>query len=140
MITQTLKRWLHKICVWQLWKRTPESNGDPVVTKTNVIATQDAGWCAALVDGQTGVISTVVEQEKDASLLDTTRPTTEASLECLVQPSPSAKAENPDTDVLSYPSPTFEQHLAFLQYLMRHGIINEGFGEGQVPKQYRQKL
>jgi hypothetical protein len=35
--------------------------------------------------------------------------------------------------------PIPEQQMAFLQYLVRHGLINEGFEEGSVPEQYRQK-
>jgi hypothetical protein len=37
------------------------------------------------------------------------------------------------------PTPIPEQQLAFLRYLVSHGLINEGFEEGQVPEQYRRK-
>jgi hypothetical protein len=36
-------------------------------------------------------------------------------------------------------TPIPEQQLAFLQYLVSRGLINEGFEEGEVPEQYRQK-
>ncbi len=29
--------------------------------------------------------------------------------------------------------------LAFLRYLVQHGIVNEGFDQGQEPEQYRRK-
>lgn len=35
------------------------------------------------------------------------------------------------------PTPTPEQQLEFLAYLVRRGLVNEGFPEGQVPGQYR---
>jgi hypothetical protein len=35
------------------------------------------------------------------------------------------------------PSPTAEQQLEFLRYLVRRGLVNEGFTEGQMPDQYR---
>ena len=35
------------------------------------------------------------------------------------------------------PTPTPEQQLEFMQYLVKRGIVNEGFAEGQVPEQYR---
>jgi hypothetical protein len=35
------------------------------------------------------------------------------------------------------PAPTAEQKLEFLQYLIKRGIVNEGFAEGQTPEQYR---
>ncbi len=33
---------------------------------------------------------------------------------------------------------TPERKLEFLHYLVRHGIVNEGFPEGQIPEQYKQ--
>jgi hypothetical protein len=38
---------------------------------------------------------------------------------------------------LTPPAPTREQKLEFLHYLVKRGIVNEGFAEGQVPEQYR---
>ncbi|TMD59898.1 MAG: hypothetical protein E6I91_19420 [Chloroflexi bacterium] len=35
------------------------------------------------------------------------------------------------------PPPTPEQKLDFLHYLVKRGIVNEGFAEGQVPIQYK---
>ncbi|HLZ81328.1 MAG TPA: hypothetical protein VKP04_06825 [Ktedonobacteraceae bacterium] len=37
------------------------------------------------------------------------------------------------------PVSTPEQKLEFLQYLVKRGIVNEGFREGQVPDQYRDR-
>jgi uncharacterized protein (DUF885 family) len=34
-------------------------------------------------------------------------------------------------------SPTFEQQLQFLRYLVQRGVINEGFERGKEPGQYR---
>jgi hypothetical protein len=36
-------------------------------------------------------------------------------------------------------TPTPKQRLEFLQYLVKRGIVNEGFVEGQIPWQYRSK-
>lgn len=36
------------------------------------------------------------------------------------------------------PPPTPEQKLDFLHYLVKRGIVNEGFAEGQVPEQYKE--
>ena len=35
------------------------------------------------------------------------------------------------------PTPTPEQQLEFLHYLVRRGIVNEGFAAGQTPEQYK---
>jgi hypothetical protein len=36
-------------------------------------------------------------------------------------------------------APTPEQQLEFLHYLVKRGIVNEGFEEGKIPKQYRRE-
>ena len=36
-------------------------------------------------------------------------------------------------------SPTVENQLEFLQYLVRRGLVNEGFAKGQEPEQYTKK-
>jgi len=36
-------------------------------------------------------------------------------------------------------APTPEQHLEFLHYLVKRGIVNEGFEEGKIPEQYRKE-
>ena len=40
--------------------------------------------------------------------------------------------------VFDTPPTTPEHKLEFLHYLIRHGIVNEGFLPGQVPEQYKQ--
>lgn len=37
------------------------------------------------------------------------------------------------------PAPTYEQRLEFVRYLVKRGLVNEGFKEGQVPEQYRSR-
>jgi len=36
-------------------------------------------------------------------------------------------------------APTPEQQLEFLHYLVKRGIVNEGFEEGKIPEQYRKE-
>jgi hypothetical protein len=50
----------------------------------------------------------------------------------------SNKNDTGERTIAPQPStPTSEQQLEFLQYLVRRGLLNEGFAEGQVPDQYR---
>ncbi len=37
------------------------------------------------------------------------------------------------------PTPMAERQLEFLRYLVKHGLLNEGFAEGTVPDQYKQE-
>lgn len=48
------------------------------------------------------------------------------------------RAESVDFDTPP-PPPTPEQKLEFLHYLVKRGIVNEGFAEGRIPKQYRSR-
>ncbi len=43
----------------------------------------------------------------------------------------------PPASTKSKSEPEVEQHLEFLRYLVRRGIVNEGFSEDQTPEQYR---
>ena len=61
-------------------------------------------------------------------------PTVESTTIVKEQPSGKNEAVFPDAPP---PTPTPEQQLEFLQYLVKRGIVNEGFPEGQVPNQYR---
>jgi hypothetical protein len=45
----------------------------------------------------------------------------------------------PDAQLASETGPTPEQQMAFLQYLIHRGLINEGFEDGKIPEQYRKK-
>jgi hypothetical protein len=59
--------------------------------------------------------------------------------------SPSHHEQTQDHANLSWDDATDDttsltkQQKAFLRYLMRHGLMNEGFEEGHVPEQYRFK-
>jgi hypothetical protein len=44
-----------------------------------------------------------------------------------------------NVELTSETVPTSEQQMAFLQYLVSRGLINEGFEEDNIPEQYRQK-
>ena len=151
MITQSIKQWLNKLFAWWPWKRSPETSYTQAVSNLNTSVTQDS-MLRTTVDGplpQTGNTSVAVEQGRGEEIPESSRPTTEERPEQVVSshPSPaedtfsprhppealkeSSKVEAPP------PTPTPEQKLAFLQYLVKRGIVNEGFGEGQVPRQYK---
>lgn len=100
---------------------------------------------------QAGMMSVAVEQDED--MPEPLWPPAQNRPERLVQPTspteaePTASSPHPGADSSSEAftssddasTPTFEQQLEFLRYLMKRGLINEGFSEGQVPRQYRRK-
>jgi hypothetical protein len=154
MITQAIKRWLYKLFAWWPWKSAPAIGYSQAVTNANMGTAQETMWRTTMEGPlpQAGMMSVAVEQEKDDFMPDPGWLSPEDLPERLVQPSsPTAAEHNNPTHISSVdsasistgdassPTPTFEQQLAFLQYLMKRGLINEGFSEGQVPKQYRRK-
>jgi hypothetical protein len=151
MITQTIKHWLNRLFAWWPWKRSPETSYAQVVGNMNSGATQES-MLRNTVDGplpQIGSTSVAVEQGRDADIPESSRPTTEEHPEQML-PShplraeetpnplpPPNKEKKPSTVEASPPSPTPEQKLAFLQYLVKRGTINEGFSQEQLPRQYK---
>jgi hypothetical protein len=99
------------------------------------------------------VRSVVVEQSSDNAAPDTTLPLCPPPVEqvdMLAQSPTLREVSSPprlsqDEQTLenlatsSETTPTSGQQMAFLRYLVSHGLVNEGFEEGQVPEQYRQK-
>jgi hypothetical protein len=153
MITQAIKRWLDKLFAWWPWKRSPETNYAQAVSNVNTGVTQEP-MLRTTVDGplpQAGSTSVAVEQGRDEGIPESSRPTTEERPEKVVSSHPPLMEDNSSTlrpptaeakkdtskAEVPPPSPTPEQKLAFLHYLVRRGIVNEGFSEGQVPKQYK---
>lgn len=151
MITQAIKRWLDRLFAWWPWRQSPETSYAQAVSNKNPGVTQES-MVRNTVDGplpQTGSTSVAVEQGSDEDIPESSRPTTEErpeyglsshlslAEETLNPLHPPANEKNQSKAKVSPPSPTPEQKLAFLQYLVKRGIVNEGFGEGQLPRQYK---
>jgi hypothetical protein len=149
MITQAIKRWLHQMFAWWPWRPSakiayaPTTNSPP-----SGPAQETSAWSA--IDG-------IAPQSEVAPR----RPTIEEWPERIVQPYPPKLEERAEISFTSPPMPsiekagettsnsregsspgasaTSEQKLAFLRYLVKRGILNEGFAEDDVPDQYRRK-
>ncbi|WP_126578478.1 hypothetical protein [Tengunoibacter tsumagoiensis] len=144
MITQTITRWFGRLFAWWPWKRTSKSEYTQATNNVNRGTIQEVSWRAAGEDGplpQPGTASVAVEHAGPH------RPANDdhSGLSSPVTPSltdettVSPLSQQASSEEVQAPAPTPEQQLAFLQYLMRKGAINEGFEEGQVPDQYRRK-
>jgi hypothetical protein len=148
MITQAIKQWLHKLFAWWPWRKSVENDYSQPVGNVNLGAAQESMW-RSMYDGpvpQTGMTSVVVEQGRDGApeaadwspaeeyLVQPPQPPAEESTNSAplssadpFQETQTSKGEKPA------PSPTFEQRLVFLRYMVKRGLINEGFAEGQDP-------
>ena len=166
MITQAIKRWLNKLFGWLSWRKAPETEYARVGSSLNKGITQESVvWPTS--DGaapQSGVAPLILGQgETSCSTIDewperTIQPPPPATANEEVQEAPPTPAQQPMTppaesaktainnfpeaslpavQPLTPPAPSREQKLEFLHYLVKRGIVNEGFAEGQVPEQYR---
>ena len=141
MITQAIKQWLHKLFARWPWQPS---------TKTAYLHT-------------TGSLNKGAAQEMTArSTSDGVAPrrsTIEEWPERIVQPSPPLLEERAETTIPALPPPPIEKvkevrigeasassisptpraerQLEFLHYLVKRGIVNEGFAEGTTPDQYK---
>ncbi|HEX4207817.1 MAG TPA: hypothetical protein VHZ51_27190 [Ktedonobacteraceae bacterium] len=155
MVTQAIERWLDKLFAWWPWKKQPASSYPQAVSnKVNRITPQEPVWRTSPteIEGQPGITSIAVEHGKDETIA-------EAESDCLsvehqdeaqtpYQPLVAEDITLPPLFLFdSSPphehspregsSPAIEkQRLVFLHYLVRKGLVNEGFATGQVPDQY----
>jgi hypothetical protein len=166
MITQAIKRWLEKLFGWFSGKPFAENEYAPVTSPLNKSVTQESIGRSTSdnVPPQQGVAQRIVGQgEISCSTVDEWReratqhpgpppvsaekselpvpppqipvtPPVEKPITALDTPPTQGKTSLPTTPP---PTPTPEQKLEFLHYLVQRGIVNEGFAEGQVPEQYR---
>jgi hypothetical protein len=160
MFAESIRRWLHKLFAWWPWKWSPESDYADTPNTLNKGSTQES-LLRTTVDGpipQSGTTSVVVEHAEAKPPAELNRPTTEERAERVASPPPQSPQSSPTSEEradISRPipveatqekslaaeavPPTPEQKLEFLRYLVRRGIVNEGFATGQVPEQYRGK-
>jgi hypothetical protein len=138
-LTQEITNWLHKMFAWWPWKQSTQLEYSPYANSINKGTNQEA-MSKSINEGitpQTGIaprLSTIQEWP-----------------ERLVQTDVTAKKESPETPSLSSPgdeepmkksampadetpadmqiSPSTQQRLEFLQYLIKRGIVNEGVEE-----------
>jgi hypothetical protein len=167
MITQALKRWLREIFGWLSGKsaadaeshaRTPTNTS--MTSESLTPSTIDGGTTppsgvAPLILGQGETSCSTLNDWSERPVQGPSSPSSppgeKIELPATPPPVPNtppvettrlekenipAQAEAVDFDTPP-PNPTPEQKLEFLRYLVKRGIVNEGFAEGQIPKQYR---
>jgi hypothetical protein len=158
MITQAIKSWLRKMFAWWPWKESSS------ITYFHAVSPLPKGFSQgpasrSAIDGvapQAGItprLSTIEELPGRVVQPQPHFPDASEHAESPLLPLPPsapAPAEPPEDKRVptteSIPGareparaipPVLEQQLEFLQYLVRRGIVNEGFEDGQEPEQYR---
>ena len=155
MITQAIKGWLRRMFAWWPWKQSSANSYSHAVSPFSKGFSQEPAP-RSTIDGiapQAGItprLSTIEEQwpervDRSQPYLPETGEPAERPL--LPLPPPAELIEEKqraDTEGVAgvreaagMQSSKPEQQLEFLQYLVRRGIVNEGFEKGNEPEQYR---
>jgi len=135
MMMDTLKSWLSNIFAWWPWRRSARVTYPQSADASRTSSAQEPLWHTMgelhaahdPIYPQQGSFSIAVEQGMEEL------PTHSSSTSMPDLPSTDAHADtNPHA-----PPAKAEAHLTFLRYLVRRGIVNEGFDYDHVPEQYR---
>jgi hypothetical protein len=154
MFTQEIKRWLSKLYRWWPWKKAPERVYAQAQSPLNKGAAQDIFRLTADGVAPHSAIAPHIAGQSETS--QTSLSTIDEWPERVVQASSPSIEELDPPQLLMDPAspavdnapqlakpvfvagpPTPEQKLAFLQYLVKRGIVNEGFAEEHLPEQYK---
>ena len=138
MLTQTVKNWLHKMFAWWPWKQSTQVEYSPVANPLNKGTTQES-VPKSTIDGvthQAGIaprLSTIEEwpervvQPDLPAASEFPEPPLLPTSTSPVEMSNDSKTPVKDASLGLQSSPTPQQRLEFLQYLVQRGVINEGF-------------
>ncbi len=136
-LTQAITNWLHKMFAWWPWKQSTQFEYSPYAI--NKGTTQES-LSKSMTDGiapQTGIVprlSTIQEWPERVVQTDVTAknelPET-PSLGSSGDGEPMKKSATPEDETPAgmQTSPSTQQRLEFLQYLIKRGIVNEGVEE-----------
>ena len=138
-LTLTIKNWLHKMFAWWPWKQSTQIEYSPFANSINKGTTQET-LSKSMTDSiapQTGIVprlSTIKEWPERVVQTDITAKnelTETSSLASSGDGEPMKKSATPadETPAGVQTSPSTQQRLEFLQYLIKRGIVNEGVEE-----------
>ena len=138
-LTHAIKNWLHKMFAWWPWKQSTQIEYSPFANSINKGTTQET-LSQSMTDSiapQTGIVprlSTIKEWPERVVQTDITAKnelTETSSLASSGDGEPMKKSATPadETPAGVQTSPSTQQRLEFLQYLIKRGIVNEGVEE-----------
>ena len=140
-LTQALKNWLHKMFAWWPWKQSTQIEYSHYANSVNNGTNQET-ISRSMNDGispQAGIVprlSTVEEWpervvQPDVAAKNELTETASLSLTQSSDEDRTKKSATPadNTRADAQTSPSTQQRLEFLQYLIKRGIVNEGVEE-----------
>jgi|SRR5579863_2101921 len=141
MITQAIKRWLRNMFAWWPWRHTTPLDYRHISGPLSAGTTHE-GVSLSAVEGTTPQASATPRrssiEERPERMIQAHLPATSDLAETPLPPSlrppvdistEPGKAGKDDASPAVPSTPTPQQRLEFLQYLVKRGILNEGFEE-----------
>ena len=138
-LTQAITNWLHKMFAWWPWKQSTQIEYSPYGKSINKGTNQEAVSKSIheVIMPQTGIaprLSTIQEWPDRIVQTDTTAKNELTETPLLASSEDGEPVEKPATPADETPvgvqtSPSTQQRLEFLQYLIKRGIVNEGIEE-----------
>jgi len=140
-LTQAIKNWLHKMFAWWPWKQSTQNEYSQYANSINQGTNQET-LSRSRSDGiapQTGIVprlSTIEEWPERVvqsdltvinELTETPSISSTPSVDGEIIRKSATPADGTPASVQTSPSP--QQRLEFLQYLIKRGIVNEGVEE-----------
>ena len=148
MITQAIKQWLRRMFAWWPWQSSPKTEYLHTPGSLNKGAAQEMTAKPHSFDGVAPHRSTI--EEWPERIVQPSPPLLEERTETTFPSLPTTPLEKAREAWIgeastcsspiyrgSSPTPRAERQLEFLRYLVKRGIVNEGFAEGSVPDQYK---
>ena len=138
-LTHAIKNWLHKMFAWWPWKQSTQIEYSPFANSINKGTTQET-LSKSMTDSiapQTGIVPRLSTIQEWPERVVQTDVTAKNELPETLPPGssgdeePIKKSAMPvdETPTGVQTSPSTQQRLEFLQYLVKRGIVNEGSEE-----------
>jgi hypothetical protein len=140
-LTQTIKNWLLKMFAWWPWKQSTQIEYPHVANPQNKGTPQET-LSRSMIDGiapQAGIVprlstveewpERVVQSDPPAANEFTDPPSLSSKPTGDGEPMKESPSPGDGTVAVTQTSPSPQQRLEFLHYLIKRGIVNEGFEE-----------
>jgi hypothetical protein len=128
MITQSFKSWLKTLFAWWPWQQS---------ARVDHVQSVSDGKRSSMYSLSSSVAEGSFIDLHDAYDLQSRPECDDEQGDALVQRTSTCVF---DEALVLQEASTMEQRLEFLRYLVKHGIVNEGFARDQRPEQYGHDL
>jgi hypothetical protein len=150
MITQTIKRWWHKLFARRSRSTSQQVSFTSVDQRTNAALSPESSSYSSVngLPPQPGVAPLIAGNAQGDRTCSTMNEPPNHPARGSLSPLEKGNTASPGATSPQTPEtaasgtalkPTPQQQLDFLNYLVKRGLVNEGFSEDSLPQQYRRR-